>query len=74
MLSSTKHKDEIMVSTRNKGYGNLNPSTSKVIDQSTSSTQSNSDPSPNLISTKLTIEPPKGVIHKSTFNPCVRVA
>lgn len=23
---------------------------------------------------KLTIKPPKGVVHKSTFNPCARVA
>lgn len=74
MLSSTKQKNEVMLAMRNKDYGNLNHSAGKATDQPTISNSSTSYPSPNTVPTELTIKPPKGVIHKSTFNPHARAA
>lgn len=72
MLSSTKLKNDVMVATRNKDYINLNSFTGQATDQPANSTSSASDPTPNVIPTELTIKPPKGVIHKSLFNPHAR--
>lgn len=63
---------DISVATRNKDYGNLNPSIGKATDQPCSSTPST--PGPLQISKlahELTIKP-QVVIHKSSFNPHVR--
>ena len=64
MVSVTKTKTDVFVSTRNKYYG------SQATDQPTTSTANLSTESilPTTI-LELTIKPPKGVIHKSTFNP-----
>lgn len=52
MLSSSEHKGFIMVATRNKYYGSPNPSTGKTNYQPSISTQSNLDPSQNVILTE----------------------
>lgn len=61
-----------MVATQNKYYGNVNPSNGQDTDQSTSLTTSSSNHAPNAFPTKLAINPPKGIIHKYTFNPHAR--
>lgn len=63
-----------MVDIRNKDYGNKNPLVGKATDQPTSSISATLDPFANVVSIELTIKPTKGVIPKSTFNLCVRVA
>jgi len=73
MLLSTKHKNDIMVATRNKDYSNLNPLSGKDNDQPSNSTQYISIRYTNVLPTELTIKPPKGFIHKSTFTPRARV-
>ena len=64
MLSVTKPSTDNLVSMRNKYYG------SQATDQPTSLT---TNPSTELVPPtaipELTIKPPKGVVHKSTFNP-----
>lgn len=72
ILTSTKQKTDIMVVARNKDYRNLNPSTSKDTNQLLGSPSSTLDPTPNVVPNKLTIKPPKGIIHKSVFNNCAR--
>lgn len=74
MLSSTKHRDEIMVNMRNKDYGNPNTLIGKATDQLASSTLTSFNPSPNVIPIELTFKQPKGIIHKFEFNPCARAA
>lgn len=74
MLSSTKPKNDILVYTGSEDYGNVNPSNGQTIDQPTSSTTSPSESTLNSILTELTIKYPKGVFHKSTFNPRARAA
>ena len=57
------------MSTRNKDYG------SPATDQPTTSTTNPSNESvPPPVIHELTIKPPKGVIHKSTYNPRARAA
>jgi hypothetical protein len=46
MLSSSKLKSDVMVATRNKDYGNVNPLNGQATDQPTSSTPPSSDPTP----------------------------
>lgn len=58
-----------MVAKRNKDYGNSNPYTRKATNQPNSSPSSISNPASNVVPTELIIKPPKGIIHKSTFNP-----
>lgn len=58
-----------MVDTQNKDFGDVNHSNGHASDQPTNSTSSPSDPTPKVIPTKITLKPPKGVIHKSTLNP-----
>lgn len=74
MLSSTKPKNDILVATQSKDYGNVNPSNGETIDQPTNLITSPSDSAPNFVPTKLKIKPPKGVNQKLTFNPCTRAA
>lgn len=74
MVSSTKLKNDFMVATRNKDYINVNPMTGHATDQPTSFVTYPSYPTPNAFPTELTIKPPKEVIHKFAFNPCVRDA
>jgi len=57
-----------LISTRNKDYGNPQSSNRKATDQPISSTISSLEVVPPIIS-ELTIKLPKGVVHKSTFNP-----
>jgi len=69
------HKKYVYLITINKYYGNLNPSTRKAIYQPSSSTPHTYGPLQiNKISLELIIKPPKGVIHKSSFNPHVSIA
>jgi len=71
MLSISKQQNDVLISTRNKYYGNPPSSNNKTTDQPSSSTTT----SPEVvfpIIPELTIKPPKGVVHKSTFNPCAR--
>jgi len=72
MVSSTNPK--VMVATRNKYYGNLNPTTGQAIDKPVSPIVSSLDPTLNVFPTELTINPPKGVIHRSAFNHHARAA
>lgn len=58
-----------MVATRNKYYDNVNPLNGPTTEQSTNSAASPPNPTPLTIPMELTIKPPKGVIHKSSFNP-----
>lgn len=68
MLSSAKLKNDVMLATQSKEYGNVNSSNDQVTDQPTSSTASPLDPTPNFVPNKLTIKPPECVIHTSKFN------
>ena len=73
MLSILKQKNHALILTRNKDYGNPQSLNNKAIDQpSSSTTTSTKFVSP--ISPELTIKLPKGVVHKSIFNPCAQVA
>lgn len=74
MLSASKPKIEVLVSTRSKDYGNQSLSLNNQVDQPNSSTSTSMDPIPPHIVPKLTIKPPKGVVHKSTFNPRARAS
>ena len=57
------------MSTWNKDYGSL------ATDQPTTSTTNPSNELvPPTVIPELTIKPPKGVIHKSTYNPRARAA
>ena len=68
MLSITKPQNEVLVSTRNKDYGNpLSSSNNQAIDQLNPSTSISSENVPPIIP-ELKIKPPKGVVHKSIFN------
>ena len=69
MLSASKLKNDILVSTRSKYYGNQLSSSNNQADQPNPSTSTSYDPIPPPITPELTIKPPKGVVHKSTFNP-----
>ena len=70
MLSVAKPKNEVLVLTRNKYYGNPpSLSNNQAIDQPNPSTSTSSKNIPPPIAPELTIKPPKGVFHKSTFNP-----
>lgn len=73
MLSILKHQNDALISTRNKDYGNPQMSKNKDKDQPSSSTKISIEVVPPIIS-ELTIKPPKGVVHKSTFNPRARAA
>lgn len=52
----------------------MNPYNDQATDQPIGSIAYPSESTPNVIPTKLMIKPPKGVIHKSTFNRSARVA
>jgi len=71
MLSVSKQQNDALISTRNKYYGNPQPSNNKDKDQPSSSTTTSTEVAPPII-LKLTIKQPKGVVHKSTFNPCAK--
>jgi len=73
MLSVSKQQNDALISTRNKYYGNPQLSDNKANDQPSSSTTTLTVVVPPIIP-KLTIKPPKGVVHKSTFNPRARAA
>ena len=73
MLSISKQKNDALISTRNKDYGNPQLSNNKATDQPSSSTSTSTEVVPPII-LELTIKPPKGVVHKSTFNPHARAA
>ena len=71
MLSISKQQNDALISTRNKYYGNPRSSNRKATDQPSSSTTTSLEVVPPIIH-ELTIKPPKGVVHKSTFNPYSR--
>jgi len=73
MLSVSKQQNDALISTRNKDYGNPHLSNNKDKDQPSSSTTTSTEVAPPIIP-ELTIKLPKGVVHKSTFNPHARVA
>jgi len=73
MLSISKQQNDALISTRSKGYKSPQLSNSKANDQPSSSTTNSTEVVPPIIP-KLTIKPPKGVVHKSTFNPCAGAA
>jgi len=68
MLSITKPQNKTFVSTRNKDYGNLSSWNNQAIDQPNPSTLTSFEVVPPIVP-ELTIKSPKGVVHKSTFNP-----
>ena len=67
MLFVTKPSTDILVSMCNKYYGS--PTTDQPI---TSTMNLSMESIPPTTIPKLTIKPPKGVIHKSTYNPQAR--
>ena len=73
MLSITKPQNEVLVSTRNKYYGNPSLLNNQATDQPNPSTSNASEVVPPIVP-ELTIKPPKGVVHISTFNPRARAA
>ena len=73
MLSVYKQQNDALISTRNIDYGNPQPSNNKDKDQPSSSTTTSTEVAQPIIP-ELTIKPPKGVVHKSTFNPRARAA
>jgi len=73
MLSVSKHQNDALISTWNQDYKNPQLSNNKANDQPSSSTTTLIEVVPPIIP-ELTINPPKGVVHKSTFNPHARVA
>ena len=73
MLSIKNPQNDVLVSTRNKYYGNLLSSNNQATDQPSTSTSISSEVVPPVVP-ELTIKPPKGVVHKSTINPHARVA
>ena len=64
MLSTTKPSQDILVSKRNKYYGSLDTN-----QPTTSTTNPYNESVPPPVIHELTIKPPKGVVHKLTFNP-----
>ena len=68
MFSISKYQNDVLISTRNKDYRNPQLSKNKPIDQMSSSTTTSLEVVPPIIP-ELTINLPKGVVHKSTFNP-----
>ena len=73
MLSATKYKTNVLVTTRSKDYGNPSSSSNnQAIDQPNTSTSTSSNSIPPPIAPELTIKPPKGFVHKYTFNPQAR--
>lgn len=50
----------------------MNPLNGQSTGQIASSTTSPLDPTTNDVPTELMIKPPKGIIHKYTFNPHIR--
>lgn len=73
MLSIVNKKNNVLVSTRNKYYGNPSSLNNQATDQPSSSTMTSPEVVPPIIP-KLTIKPPKKVVHNSTFNPHARAA
>ena len=71
MLSVSKQQNDALILTRNKDYGNPRLSNNKDKGQPSSSTTTSTEVAPPIIP-ELTIKPPKGVVHKSTFNPRAR--
>ena len=75
MLSASKPKIDVLVSTRSKDYGNPSSSSNnQALDQPNLSTSTSSDTIPLPIALELTIKPLKGVLYKSTFNPRAQAA
>jgi len=68
MLSVSKQLNDALISTRNKDYGNPQMLNNKDNDQPSSSTITSTEVVPP-IAPELTIKLPKGLVHKSTFNP-----
>lgn len=68
MLSISKQKNDALISIGNKDYGNPQLSNNKATDQPISSTTTSLEVVLSIIP-ELTIKLPKGVVHKSTFNP-----
>jgi len=73
MLFIANPQNDVFVSTRNKDYGNPLSSNNQATDQPSTSTSTSLKVVPPIVP-ELKIKPPKGVLHKSTFNPCARAA
>lgn len=73
MLSVLKQQNDALILTRNKDYENPQLSNNKANDQPSSWTTTLTEVVPPIIP-ELMIKPPKGVVHKSTFNPHARAA
>ncbi|MCY6524792.1 hypothetical protein, partial [Actinobacillus pleuropneumoniae] len=71
MLSISKQQNDAL--TRNKDYGNPQLSNNKANEQPSSLTTTLAEVVPPIIPEPM-IKPPKGVVHKSTFNPRAKVA
>lgn len=68
MLSIKNKKNDVLILTRNKDYGNPLSSNNQATDQPSGLTMTSPEVVPPIIP-ELTRKPPMGVIHKSTFNP-----
>jgi len=73
MFSISKQQNDALISIRNKDYVNAQLSNNKATDQPSSSTTTSTKVVPPIIP-ELTIKLPKGVVHKSAFNPHAREA
>lgn len=73
MFSILKQQNDAFISTRNKDYRFPQLSNNKVTNQPSSSTTTSTEVVLPIIP-ELTINPPKGVVHKSTFNPRAYIA
>ena len=73
MLSILKQQNDALISTRNKYYENPQLSDNKANDQPGNSITTSTEVVTPIIP-ELTIKPPKGVVHKSTFNPHAKPA
>lgn len=68
MLSISKQQNDALILIRNKDYGNPQLSNNKTTDQPSGSITTSIEVVPPIIP-ELAINPPKRVVHKSTFNP-----
>ena len=71
MLSTSKQQNNAL--TRNKDYRNPKLSNNKANEQPSSSTTTLTEVVPPIVPEPM-IKSPKGVVHKSTFNPRAKVA
>jgi len=71
MLSIANKQNDVLVSTRNKDYGNPSSLKNQATDKLSTLTRTSPEVIPSII-LELSIKAAKGVVHKSTFNSRAR--